>query len=222
MEERGVGRPYQSRKIERGEKLGRGRRAGTHWSGGRSGRCFRRPHNFGCEKMAKVAYSVSDSDHDLIGKACNFSESGSRALSRRRYRPSRSRLRYGQPGSGVMTMRQHGIGVAALSATVVLMGAGVAPAQAPRQGPCAQIVAACEQAGFERGAAKAGNGIQLDCVRPIMQGGVQPRRATKPLPQVGPELVAACQASNPNFGQAPSPASQGGAPSVPPGPPGAQ
>jgi hypothetical protein len=112
-------------------------------------------------------------------------------------------------------MRPLGMGIATLSATVVLMRVVVAPAQAPRQGPCAQVVAACEQAGFERGAAKLGNGIQVDCVRPIMQGGVQPRRATKPLPQVGPELVAACRASNPNFGQAPSPPSQGGAP---PGP----
>ncbi len=36
---------------------------------------------------------------------------------------------------------------------------GVADAQAPRRGACGQIIAACQQAGFERGGAKAGNGI---------------------------------------------------------------
>jgi hypothetical protein len=85
---------------------------------------------------------------------------------------------------------------------VVIFGAGVAEAQAPkRAGACGQIIAACQQAGFERGAAKAGNGIAADCIRPIMQSRPQPRRATKPLPQVAPELVAACAAANPNFGQ---------------------
>jgi hypothetical protein len=128
-------------------------------------------------------------------------------------------------------MRPRGMALGAICAIVVLSGVDFGAAQAPRRGPCGQITAACEQAGFERGAARAGNGILLDCVRPIMQGGTQPRRATKPLPQVGPELVAACQASNPNFGQSNAPPSQaapqpplpdpkltlGPAPAVPPG-----
>jgi N-acetylglucosamine-6-sulfatase len=34
-----------------------------------------------------------------------------------------------------------------------------------------------------------------------LQGSGQPRRATKPLPEIDPQLVAACKARNPNFGQ---------------------
>src|SRR5262249_13695628 len=72
------------------------------------------------------------------------------------------------------------------------------PAQ---QGPCQQITAACEQAGFVKGGAKAGAGLAVDCVRPVMQGGTFQRpKASKPLPQVDPQIVAACKASNPNFG----------------------
>jgi hypothetical protein len=40
----------------------------------------------------------------------------------------------------------------------------------------------------------------VDCIRPLMQGIPQPRRATKPLPAVDPQLVEACRAQNPNFG----------------------
>jgi hypothetical protein len=102
---------------------------------------------------------------------------------------------------------------------VVIFGASVAAAQAPkRAGACGQIIAACQQAGFERGAAKAGNGIAADCIRPIMQSRPQPRRATKPLPQVAPELVAACAAANPNFGQRTRAAAQPLAPGQAPAP----
>jgi hypothetical protein len=97
-------------------------------------------------------------------------------------------------------MKQYGLRIGLICAAVAL-AAGVADAQAPRRGACGQIIAACQQAGFERGGAKGGNGIQIDCVRPIMQGTAQRRRAAKPLPQVAPELVAACSAANPNFGQ---------------------
>jgi hypothetical protein len=97
-------------------------------------------------------------------------------------------------------MRQHPLRISLICA-VAVFGAGVADAQAPRRGACGQIIAACQQAGFERGGAKAGNGIQIDCIRPIMQGTAQRRRAAKPLPQVAPELVAACSAATPNFGQ---------------------
>jgi len=68
-------------------------------------------------------------------------------------------------------------------------------------GPCQQIRASCEQAGFERGAAKGGGGLLVDCVRPIMQGTPQPANAAKPLPQVDAQLVEACKQRNPNFGQ---------------------
>jgi hypothetical protein len=99
----------------------------------------------------------------------------------------------------------------------IIFGASVAEAQAPRRaGACGQIIAACQQAGFERGAAKAGNGIAADCIRPIMQNRAQPRRATKPLPQVAPELVAA--AANPNFGQRTRAVAQPAAPGQAPAP----
>ena len=69
------------------------------------------------------------------------------------------------------------------------------------QGPCAQIIAACQNAGFVQGGASSGSGLQVDCVRPIMQGKAAKHKASKPLPQVDPQLVAACRAKNPAFGQ---------------------
>ncbi len=118
-------------------------------------------------------------------------------------------------------MQRYGLRIGAVCA-VVIFGASVAAAQAPAQAPrragaCGQIIAACQQAGFERGAAKAGNGIAADCIRPIMQNRPQPRRAAKPLPQIAPELVAACAAANPTFGQRTRQAAQPGAPAPAPG-----
>ena len=40
--------------------------------------------------------------------------------------------------------------------------------------PCAQISAACEQAGFIYGRFKSGRGLELHCIRPIMAGMPQP------------------------------------------------
>jgi len=90
-----------------------------------------------------------------------------------------------------------------LAAAVSL--AGLAPADAqqqPRQPPrpCAAIRQVCLQAGFVLQGARAGEGLVIDCIRPIMQGTPQPRRATKPLPAVDPALVEACRAQNPSFG----------------------
>jgi hypothetical protein len=123
-------------------------------------------------------------------------------------------------------MQRHGFRIGTIC-IVILAGATAAIAQAPRGGPCRQIVAACQQAGFERDGAKAGNGIAVDCIRPIMQGKAQRRRATKPLPQVAQEVVSACSAANPNFGQRtraaaqPAPPAQAppSEPSAPPGQP---
>jgi arylsulfatase A-like enzyme len=84
---------------------------------------------------------------------------------------------------------------------VLLIDAPMA-AQAASQGACQQITAACEAAGFVRGGAGAGNGLLIDCIEPIMQRAAQPRRASKTLPQISPEDVAACRAQNPEFGQA--------------------
>jgi arylsulfatase A-like enzyme len=70
-----------------------------------------------------------------------------------------------------------------------------------QEGPCGQVTAACESAGFAPGNAKGGAGLQVDCIAPIMQGTNQPRKARVPLPNVDPQVVAACKASNPTFGQ---------------------
>ena len=99
-------------------------------------------------------------------------------------------------------MRRPDIRIAALAA--LLAGCGTAAAQQgqglPR--PCAALRTVCVQAGFVPQGARAGEGLMVDCIRPLMQGIPQPRRATKPLPAVDPQLVEACRAQNPNFGMA--------------------
>src|SRR5271167_656039 len=69
-----------------------------------------------------------------------------------------------------------------------------------QRGPCGQLKSACINAGFVQGGVKSGTGLFQDCIEPIMQGTSQPRRASKPLPQVDPQIVAACKQQNPNFG----------------------
>lgn len=83
-----------------------------------------------------------------------------------------------------------------------LLGIGtclVSPA-AFGQAACKQIKSACINAGFIQGGGPGGAGLFLDCIDPIMQGTSQPRRASKPLPDVDPKLVAACKQQNPSFG----------------------
>ena len=96
-------------------------------------------------------------------------------------------------------MRKTAIRIGMFCGIIMLAGAP-APGAAQPAGPCGQIVTACQQAGFVQGGARTGDGIQVDCVRPIMQGSGQPRRASKPLPDIDPQLIAACKARNPNFG----------------------
>ena len=67
-------------------------------------------------------------------------------------------------------------------------------------GPCAEIRAACLGAGFVPNGARSGIGIAVDCVQPIMVGTPQREQATKPLPPLDPQVVAACKERNPNFG----------------------
>jgi hypothetical protein len=75
-------------------------------------------------------------------------------------------------------------------------------AQMPPNGePCAQIRSACKQAGFVPDGAKFGNGILLHCIRPIMAGTPSPAGAARALPQIDPQVVTACRASNSTFGQ---------------------
>jgi class 3 adenylate cyclase len=83
------------------------------------------------------------------------------------------------------------------------------------RGPCAQIAAACQDAGFTLGASREGAGLQADCIAPIMLGTSQPRRARQPLPEVDPQLVADCKASNPRFGLGTGPRGEPSAPSPP-------
>ena len=73
--------------------------------------------------------------------------------------------------------------------------------QAGAQGACEQIRDSCQQAGFIPGGAKSGVGILVDCIAPIMQGTGPSPRARRPLPQVDPELVAACTSLRPGFGR---------------------
>ena len=87
-----------------------------------------------------------------------------------------------------------------LAALALIVGAGSAAAQQPLPRPCAALRQVCVQAGFVPQGARAGEGLIVDCIRPIMQGIPQPQRATKPLPAVDPQLVEACRAQNPNFG----------------------
>jgi N-acetylglucosamine-6-sulfatase len=104
--------------------------------------------------------------------------------------------------TGVMKMRQVQKHIGILAGMLVVALAATSAAQPARnRGPCGQITAACQGAGFAPGAGREGLGLQADCIMPIMQGRPQPPRATKPLPPVDPKLVADCKASNPRFGQ---------------------
>jgi hypothetical protein len=46
-----------------------------------------------------------------------------------------------------------------------------------------------------------GAGIMVDCIQPIIAGTPQRKRATKALPQLDPQLVAARKERDPNFGK---------------------
>jgi hypothetical protein len=90
-----------------------------------------------------------------------------------------------------------------LFGTLCMLAVGLAApvAAADGRGPCEQVRAACESAGFVQGAANMGAGLQVDCIMPIMWGVPQRPRARMPLPQVNPRLVAECAASRPHFGR---------------------
>jgi hypothetical protein len=90
---------------------------------------------------------------------------------------------------------------------LLLIGLFIAPAQSAQPAqpvpwhPCAQIAAACRQAGFIPNGASMGVGIMLDCIRPIVIGTAQRAQATKPLPQLDPRIVTDCKEQSPNFGK---------------------
>ncbi|MFY9840668.1 MAG: hypothetical protein WAK55_30220 [Xanthobacteraceae bacterium] len=89
---------------------------------------------------------------------------------------------------------------------LLLTGLSLTPAQSAQPAqpvpwhPCAQIAAACREAGFIPNGASMGVGIMLDCIRPIVIGTAQRMQATKPLPQIDPQVVMACEEQSPNFG----------------------
>ena len=70
---------------------------------------------------------------------------------------------------------------------------------------CAQIFQACKEAGFVLGGMKRGNGIQADCVTPLLKGTTQPNNASRSLPTVPFEVIRACRAQyrseNKGFGE---------------------
>jgi hypothetical protein len=115
---------------------------------------------------------------------------------------------------GAIKMHRNQIWAAIFGTFVVGLGAAVSVQAAPRQRACAEIRAACEQAGFVQGGARSGNGVFVDCIVPIMRGTPQPRRASRPLPPINLQLVADCKALNPNFGQRNALPSQAGQPPV--------
>ena len=61
------------------------------------------------------------------------------------------------------------------------------------QDACRQVRKACLDAGFVQGGAKAGNGLQKDCVEPLISGRPPPNRSTLPLPHVAPDALQACR-----------------------------
>ena len=65
--------------------------------------------------------------------------------------------------------------------------------------PCAQISRSCKEAGFIKNG-RGGKSIMSDCIVPLMDGKPQPSDAAKPLPQVDPQIIAACKQMNPYFG----------------------
>ena len=67
--------------------------------------------------------------------------------------------------AGGLLMRRSRIPCAIIGSLVI--GAGAVQA-APRQRPCAEIRAACEQAGFVQGGAQTGGGLYVDCIVPIL------------------------------------------------------
>jgi hypothetical protein len=101
-----------------------------------------------------------------------------------------------------VTMRPISVSLTTLRVLVV----GWALPLIAQEAPCAQITAACKSAGLTLGGLGTGTGLQVDCIVPIMHGVAQPAGATLPLPQVAPQLVAACKARNPAFGQKKAPA----------------
>jgi arylsulfatase A-like enzyme len=79
------------------------------------------------------------------------------------------------------------VAVAALALAAGLVGVASA------QDACRQVRKACLGAGFVQGGAREGNGVQKDCVEPLVSGRPPPARSTRPLPHVAPDVLAICR-----------------------------
>ncbi len=115
-------------------------------------------------------------------------------------------------------MLRHSILLAMLASPMAGLAAIAQQPQQPPPRPCAAIRQVCLQAGFVMRGARAGDGLMVDCIRPIMQGTPQRVRASKPLPAIDPALVEACRTQNPNFGMRSAQAPQAMPPRNAPGP----
>ena len=91
--------------------------------------------------------------------------------------------------------------ISVISLTALATYSANAQSAAQEHAPCQQIKAACEQAGFQKGGARDGTGLQVDCIRPLMQGVPQRAKAARPLPTVDPAVVTACKEKNAKFGE---------------------
>jgi len=109
-------------------------------------------------------------------------------------------------------------GVATLALAAAL-GAFLGSSASLAQNPCEAIAEACRDAGFVRGDSREGNGIIVDCVNPIVQGRMPRRAAGHPLPDVDPQVVAACRARNAGAARPPSTSETPVAASMPAGVP---
>jgi hypothetical protein len=103
--------------------------------------------------------------------------------------------------STIMYARTIPLLVSLLIAPLLAQSAQSASTQPVRWHPCAQIRTACTRAGFVPNGAKMGAGIMVDCIQPIIAGTPQRKQAAKALPQIDPQVVAACIKRSPNFGK---------------------
>src|ERR1017187_3184885 len=103
-----------------------------------------------------------------------------------------------------MAVRYERIRIGIVLTIAAALGAASASQAAQVRGACGQITAACQRTGFVQGGAKAGNGLQVDCVDPIMSRATPTQNAGKTVPHADPQIVAGCKGSNPEFGQRPT------------------
>lgn len=89
-------------------------------------------------------------------------------------------------------------------AGIVLLTSAYVGGASAASNPCATIRQLCEDAGFVQGGVQSGNGLQRDCIQPLVRGTPQPGAASRPLPRVDPQVLAACRAASADSGPASS------------------